>query len=225
MSTLAPVHAKYLNRGVYDVREAAYLLGLTPETVIRWSKNSHDGPRMVVPEFARAFSFAGFVSLGVIKQLRDRKVPEADVRLGLARLRDETGEQFPFASREIVTALATAGRSLVSKVHGTWEDLGRGAHQLLEPAVEIDLKWLMFDGDGRAAEWRVGRSVALNPRIQAGTPCVRGSRIPTSTIADLAEVDSLKAIAADYELSVEDVRAAISFENSLKEGRGLAAAA
>ena len=55
--------------------------------------------------------------------------------------------------------------------------------------------------------------VVADHRIMGGAPCIRGTRIPVSTVVGLlAEGQSVEAILADYpQLVIEDVRAALSF--------------
>ena len=55
--------------------------------------------------------------------------------------------------------------------------------------------------------------VVADHRIMGGVPCIRGTRIPVSTVVGLlAEGQSVEAVLADYpQLAVDDVRAALSF--------------
>lgn len=55
--------------------------------------------------------------------------------------------------------------------------------------------------------------VVADHRIMGGVPCIRGTRIPVSTVVGLlAEGQSVEAILADYpQLVIDDVRAALSF--------------
>lgn len=55
--------------------------------------------------------------------------------------------------------------------------------------------------------------VVADHRIMGGVPCIRGTRIPVSTVVGLlADGQSVEAILAEYpQLVVDDVRAALSF--------------
>ena len=55
--------------------------------------------------------------------------------------------------------------------------------------------------------------IVVDHRIMGGVPCVRGTRIPVSTIVGLfAERYDIEAVLADLpQLTIEDVRAALEF--------------
>ena len=86
---------------------------------------------------------------------------------------------------------------------------------LLEP--------IEFNDDGMAAIWRPRAEVWINPAVQAGEPCVDGTRVPTALIARLlpayddkaASEEDIAEVSDDYRLSVAKVRAALDFEDSL----------
>jgi len=70
-----------------------------------------------------------------------------------------------------------------------------------------------------AAIWRPHVKVWLNPRVQAGTPCVDRTRVPTLVIAGLAkEGEDPEDIADDLELRRDQVHAALDFERQLQSG-------
>ncbi len=67
-----------------------------------------------------------------------------------------------------------------------------------------------------ATIWRPHTCVWINPEVQAGTPCVDGTRIPTGTLADLHDAGlEFEDLSDDYQLSIGQVRAAIGYEDSL----------
>jgi uncharacterized protein (DUF433 family) len=85
------------------------------------------------------------------------------------------------------------------------------------------LSRLSFDAAGVAMAWAPAPYVLLDPRIQAGAPCVAGTRIPTATIHALLDDESVDEVADEYGLTVEQVDAADKFEKRLEDGVGLAA--
>ncbi len=86
------------------------------------------------------------------------------------------------------------------------------------------LKPIQFNDVGMAAIWRPRAEVWINPAVQAGEPCVDGTRVPTGLIARLLRAEDDKApsdedvaqVSDDYRLSVAQVRAALGFEQSLR---------
>ena len=91
--------------------------------------------------------------------------------------------------------------------------------QLLSQGGRRDLAALC---DDRLLEWVLAPGVRLNPRIQAGAPCVDGTRIPTATVIGLLDDSDPKDAAIDFDLPVEAVLAVADFERQLHTRVGLA---
>lgn len=86
------------------------------------------------------------------------------------------------------------------------------------PVIEPVLQPLEYDVQGMANLWRPIPLVTADPAVQAGTPCVEATRIPTSTIAGLAhEGEDLEDIAFDLDLKIEQIEAARRFEDALQD--------
>jgi uncharacterized protein (DUF433 family) len=216
--------ATMLNRGVYDGAEAARLLGVSPSQVIRWATPSAPGLAPVVaPMFDRAFSFTDLVALRVASDLHKRGVSDHDLRHGVAHLRGHFGTDHPLADKRILDVLATSGASFLAELGDGLVDIGRGRQGAFESVVRLYLRSIEFNGDGKPDVWRPPQRVVLDPRVQAGAPCLAGTRVPTATIAGLLDGESAEDIAADFGIRVEDVQIAACFEDGLVHGLGLAA--
>lgn len=224
LDTLKPMATTLVGAGVYNAQEASHILALPVDCIIRWSvPDRHGLPPVVAPSLDRAFSFVDLVSLGVTGVLWHRRVAEDDMRHGLKYLRDMTGYERPLAHRDVVDTLATSGNAFIAELQGGWFDLGKGGQGAFKEIVRIYLTKIEFDDLGVARSWRPAAHVVLDPRVQAGTPCIEGTRIPTETVAAMAEVDSPELVAEDLDLTVEEVLAAAGFEAALLEGQGIAA--
>jgi uncharacterized protein (DUF433 family) len=87
---------------------------------------------------------------------------------------------------------------------------------LTHPA-ESYLERVEFDEDESGIAIRLhpgGRvsPVMIDPEVRFGTPIVRG--IPTGAIAEQVRAgDSIESVASDFALSLEDVIAALGYEN------------
>lgn len=217
--------ATLLNSGVYDAHEVAHLLGgRHVEQIVRWSTPDAKGnPAMVAPSHGRSFSFVDLVSLAVVAEVCQRQVPEAHVRSGIQALVREYGFDRPLAHQNVIQTLATSGASFLANLKGGWFDIGKGGQGAFEQIVRVYLRALSYDDLGVAAIWRPTPHVVLDPRIQAGTPCVEGTRIPSSTIYELLHDESPEELAEEYGLSVEQIEAADRFERRLNDGIGLVA--
>ena len=213
-----------LNRGIYDVAEVAHLLAVDPERVVRWATpDSRGSPAIAGPSFDRAFSFAELVSFAIALEIRQRGVSDLDVRRGLQVLREEHRVDHPLALRDVVSTIGTSGASLVAKLHGQWFDVGKGRQAAFDSIIELYPKHLRFDDAGAVSAWAPVPHILLDPQIQAGAPCVAGTRITTATIHALLDDDSIDEVADEYGLSIEEVDAADKFEQRLLDGVGLAA--
>ena len=65
--------------------------------------------------------------------------------------------------------------------------------------------------------WRPLDFVTATPAVQAGTPCVEATRVPTTTIDGLVRVgEDIEDIAFDLDLEIEQIEAALRFERALR---------
>lgn len=215
--------ATLMGSGVYDAHEVSRLLAPLPiECIVRWAAPDHHGlPPVVTPTFDKAFAFVDLVSLAVAGELWKRRVAEDEMRYGVVYLQNHTGYDKPLSSKEVVDTLATSGKAFIAEIDGGWYDLGKGGQGAFKDVIRIYLEHLSFDDVGVARKWNPAPHVILDPRIQAGTPCIEGTRIPTETIAGMAEADPPEIIAEDLEIDIEEVMAALDFERQLREGQGL----
>jgi uncharacterized protein (DUF433 family) len=60
--------------------------------------------------------------------------------------------------------------------------------------------------------------IEINPRVHHGQPVIKGTRVPvTRVLAEVAAGMSFEQIQQQYEIEVEDIRAAVAFANELVE--------
>lgn len=203
-----------LGRGIYDPTEAARLLRVHADTLARWTAG--DRP-IVKPSFGRFFDFEDLISLLVISELWRRNVPTDEIRTGVHALADELGVERPLAHMDAPKRLATVGRAFFANV-GEWSDAGRGFQLAFLPMIEPVLKPLEYDSHGMARLWRPIRQVTATPDVQAGTPCVEATRVPTSTIGGLVhQGEAIEDIAFDLDLEIAQIEAALRFEAALRD--------
>ena len=66
--------------------------------------------------------------------------------------------------------------------------------------------------------------IEINPKIRHGQPVIRGTRVPvTRILAEVAEGTSFVEIAEQYDVTQEDIRAAVAFANELLEDQAFVA--
>ena len=213
-----------VNSGIYDAHEVAHLLAVDVEQVVRWSTPDAKGrPAIVAPSQGRSFSFLDLVSLSVVATLRHRGIADRAIRSGVRALRQEHDLAQPLAHRAVLDTVGTSGTSFVAQLPGGWYDVGAGTQGAFESVVRVYFSALTYDEIGVASAWRPFEHVTLDPRIQAGAPCVTGTRIPTATIARVLESEPAEEIAQEYGITIDEVEAADKFEQQLIDGHGLAA--
>ena len=207
-----PAATSLLDRGIYDIVEVAQLLRRGRQRVEGWVRGGlHDEPPLYVAEFGDRFSFLDLVSLHVISELLDRGVSVGELRHGAEYLRERLGTDRPFAHK----SLATVGSGFFAEV-GEWIDVGRGGQGAFKSVIVPLLQPIEYGTDGLARIWRPHEMVWINPEVQAGTPCIEGTRVPTRTVFDLVTADAdIDEIADDFTLDEPQIRAAVEFERLL----------
>ncbi|HVE46028.1 MAG TPA: DUF433 domain-containing protein [Acidimicrobiales bacterium] len=203
-----------IGRGIYDPTEAARLVRVHPDTLARWTTGKDP---LLTAAFERFFDFDDLVSLLVISELWRRKVLTSEIRRGIEVLAQELGVDRPLAHMDAPKRLATVGRAFFADI-GEWADAGKGFQLAFQPMIEPVLRPLEYDTQGMAHLWRPLPFVTATPAVQAGTPCIESTRVPTATIEGLVHVgEALDDIAFDLDLEIEQIEAALRFEAALRD--------
>ncbi|GGI07902.1 DUF433 domain-containing protein [Egicoccus halophilus] len=207
---------KYLNRGMYDLVEVAHLLGVDPDRVVRWSTPTRSRAAIVPPALDPLFTFHDLISLLVVAKLVERQVSNEQLADGVATLSAELGTDRPLAREELRDNIATMGRAFFARLRGEWVDVGRGGQRAFPEVVLPALKQVEYGDDHFAAIWRPRKGVWLNPRVQAGSACIDGTRVPTEVLARAVALgESPEDVADNYELDVATVLTAAAYEHQL----------
>ena len=203
----------YLGRGIYDIHEVARLLRKTKARISGWTRHSRGSPPLLTGELAGLFSFWDLLSFRVIAELARRGVPRAHIARGAQYLAERLDTDRPFAHE----SLATVGAGFFAKIDTGWEDAGMSGQLAFQEMVKPLLDPITFNKKSMASIWRPHDGVWINPAVQAGAPCVEGTRVPTHLISKLLEPDEgyLEEISDDYRLTVDQVRFARRYEAAL----------
>jgi uncharacterized protein (DUF433 family) len=212
--------------GIYDVPEAAryiraarrgeiYTVGAGG--LIRWIRRGLASPDLVdVHGNELLLGFEDLISMRVIVALRAAKVSWHEIRGAESWLRKATGAQRPFATETLWTGqgevFADWSQRLVSASLG-----GQLALDLLRQYL-IPVHGLKFnENSSQPVEWEPFDDVVLDPLVQFGAPCIRGTRIPTRTVWGMVEAgDSPAWVAEAYGLSQAEVLAAGAWESRVQ---------
>ena len=202
-----PTKISHIGRGLYDLAEASYLLAKHPDTLASWILKIRGSSRTGT----RTLSFLDLISLQVVSELRRRGLAWERIETGITWLSETLSTEHPLAHK----GLATAGREFFAEVEG-WLDAGQGGQLAFDEVIIPTLKPIDFDELGLARRWRPSDHVLLDPEIQAGAPCVTGTRVPTAVVFDLFGTGLTEAdIADEFDLTEAQVFGAIRFENAL----------
>jgi uncharacterized protein (DUF433 family) len=204
-------------RGRYNAQRAAQLSGVPERTVYEWATR-----RVLVPDYAAAspkqWSYRDLVYLRALAWMRsagmERNRAAERVAFIRARMTNATGG---------VPLLHTDGRVLL------WAD---GTDEITGEQIFGGLEWLVrhFDlldpVDDISGERMWGPNLVhpsartvISPWVLAGEPCVRGTRIPTTSLLALRRERGLspKGIVRLYPgLDVADVDDAVALETRLR---------
>ena len=215
-SLTEPSAVSYLGRGIYDIAEMARLLRKTRGRVEGWTRSRSGKPPLLTGELAGLFSFWDLISLRVIAELIDRGVPRDAIATGAEHLARSLGTDRPFAHEK----LATVRAGFFADITDGWEDAGLGSQLAFQSTIEPLFEPITFNEESMAMIWRPCQYVWINPEVQAGAPCVDGTRIPTSQIAGLLDLNNLvdediDMVCDDYRITVKQIEAALDYELNL----------
>ena len=213
--------------GIYTASDAALYLEITmPETsalsvdaakIRRWIRKGVADPAWRgAPVGNVLIDFEDLVSMRVIAALRSVDVSWPAIRKAEAWLREQTGARKPFATASL---WHDAG-----DVYSEWSQQliaasrhGQVAFDLLRDYI-IPVHGLEFDDETKHAKWwEPKREIRLNPKIQFGSPCIAGTRVPTSVVYDSAMAgDPKESMVDDYGVTMEQVEAALDWEYRIR---------
>jgi uncharacterized protein (DUF433 family) len=201
--------------GLYTIPETARLLGRHFNTVRSWV---HQGlaPAPVHLAFGETtiLSFHDLISLMVVRRLRDEGVPLRNIRSAEDYLRTEWKFPRPYATQRVLTD----GKSVfVALEEGGFTSADRKGQETLAAMIKDILRDVSYDAETElATAWHPRHEIALRPDIQFGQPCIVGTRLTTSTVAELIRAgDAPDFVAETYSVPLPSVVVAVEFEEAL----------
>jgi uncharacterized protein (DUF433 family) len=205
---------------VYGIHEAARFLGISPSTLRSWvvgrSYPSSTGNRWFAPLIAPAapdglmLSFANLAEAHVLQATRDQNIPVPNVRAAL----DYVQEQIPGPHPLITSEFSHFGKNLfLTKLGEDPINASKGGQIGMAGILNEVLKRLERDNSGYPVRiFPLNRSrLVLDVNVASGQPVVKGTRILAANLwSRRIAGDSVEDIAADFNLSPEDVSEAIA---------------
>ena len=214
--------------GIYTPQDVAKYIAVTtppdvglPEdgrAIARWVRT---GAGLKGASTRYAFvDFEGLISMRMVAALRAAKISWPVIRKAEQWLKDHTGAERPFAS----AALWQGGGDIFSELDAQLVAPSRAGQRAFDILCDyvIPVANLAFDHEGGAPLWwEPIEHVRLNPKIQFGSPCIAGTRVPTSAVyGSVIAGDSKESMPDDYGITMEQVEAALDWESRLVSDPG-----
>lgn len=216
----------------YSFREVAISVGVPPSTLRAWCLGQSNFKRVLSlpPDWSEyhALSFFNLIEANVVAELRrEHKVPMARVRAALEFLAANVPVAHPLVEKELLVTpnqrvyIVHEGRRIDISAGGQWpldavvrnllRRVHRGQHGILMFYPRVSLPGQATQAEDEYAP------IVVDPEVCFGRPAIAGTAIPTDVIADrYLGGDSIRKMAEDYDLSEENITAALRFERVLK---------
>lgn len=218
-----PLDNEILGHGVYTPREAARLVGETPQHVFRWTRGS--GPteplwlaRYQFLEDSTEISFLDLVEVRVVAAMRRSGISLQSIRYAISFAQKALGIERPLSSREFKT---DGSELLMDAVEDDGEFVSlsrkRPGQKVFKDIISQSLSDLEYEGD-YVARWRPKgfKSVIIDPARNFGDPLIDEYGISTSALfRESEQFQDIRYISKTYEIPSQTVKAAIAFEQHL----------
>lgn len=211
-----------LNSGIYTYPEIARVLGIPYSKVERWmrqyfvGKLGEDFRRNYTwqVEQTKAVGFHTMVELFIFYRLHEHGVPPKAILEAHKELAGLFGNDHPFATREVLEGIRCDGKQVLLKRKDETVLSLNGSKQFNLSFVLDFMKKLEFKDEIVSRFWPLGKTHAIicDPKHQFGHPIIEGTNILPDVLADMHKAgDSIRFIAANYEIEEKQVRDALSF--------------
>lgn len=226
------MNSSYFNTGIYMVRDAARLTGVSTGRIRRWlrgyryrsRKKAYASPPLWHGQWepidhSLALGFLDLIEIRFVEAFLKAGVSWATLRQARERAEEMFKVSHPFCTNRFVTD----GREIFVELHretgepSLIEIVQRQAvfAQIIKPF----LKELEFaDGTGLVRWWPLGekRMVVLDPARNFGRPIVARHGVPTEVLGNAAKATgSIAEVARWYEVSEREIHDAVEFEQRL----------
>jgi DNA-binding transcriptional MerR regulator/uncharacterized protein (DUF433 family) len=168
-------------RGRYSYERAAQLSGVPTRTIHHWAREG-----LLVPDFdherPKRWSYRDLVFLRLFTWLRTKGMPAADTSARINSTRHALE-----ASRKPIAVVRSQGRELLLESEGFDRLSGEQLFpEVVQCIADFDLL-APIPEVGRHRLWgpnlvRPSHFTSISPSVMAGEPCLKGSRVPTSSL-------------------------------------------
>ncbi|MQA26053.1 MAG: DUF433 domain-containing protein [Micromonosporaceae bacterium] len=200
---------------ILTAQRAGVHLGVPTSTIKTWLGSMAGGaPVMhsVEPEAPKAprIPFVALAEAQILRELRNTGLSMQHIRAGVARLREQTREEYVLAIHTIATDGGVLLYNAASRVAPEWVRAHDGQAAIKE-VVDNLVKYVHYADDGFADRLVLrpyqAAHVIIDPRFGFGQPILEAAKVRVDTIADLfyGGRESVETIAEEYDLSTAEV--------------------
>ena len=222
---------RLIGTGIYTIPEAAFLVEASPRLVRTWVEGRGGKVKQAplienqVGRIGRivAISFTNLMELRFAATFANAGVRLNEIRKVMDEVKRSLQHPHPFATRSV---FRTDGYRIFEQIarKNKFEilyDLRNRQYELLPVVIKSLRDDVIWDPSGEAVAWYPRRkkapNVIIHPSHSFGHPVLKGSLIPTETLAKAVEVEgSATTVANFYDVPVPQVREAVSFEKHLR---------
>jgi uncharacterized protein (DUF433 family)/DNA-binding transcriptional MerR regulator len=192
--------------------QEAYPVG--SRTLIRWARHGLASPELVDADGRQMIlGFEDLTSLRIIAALRAAGVRWRVIREAESWLREVTNYPRPFARQELWTFSSDVFARFTGQIVATSRH-GQIAMNIVAEYL-VPVSGLSFE-DKVARRWEARDRIVLDPKVQFGEPCLKGTRIPASAVASMIGSGDPKPLVMEaYGISAQEVDAALGWAASV----------
>jgi uncharacterized protein (DUF433 family) len=224
-----PLDRAILGEGIYSPRQAARLLGSSPQNVLRWTRGS--GPQEPLWRAHYQFlddtaeiSFVDLIELRVVRALRGAGISLQAIRYAIEMAKSRFGIERPLSAVQFKT---DGTEVLMDAVEHDGELVSlskkRPGQKVFARIVAQSVRGLEFEG-GRVSRWRPeqAKHVVIDPERSFGEPILDDYGVSTATLfRDFERFHDHKYLSRLYEVDISQVKDAVGFEDGLNQPLGV----
>ena len=218
---LEALHKFGLGRGVYSVREASRLTGVSAQRIRGWLAgytNERRPKRILVGDYQREdgrlqLSFQDLVEIRFVNAFLSLGVSWPELRAASRKASEALHTPHPFLAMKF----RTDGRRIFLDATDATGDRRllhlRKDQYVFQQVFGPALKNLEVDGNEIRKWWPLGpkKSIVIDPSRCFGRPVAKDSGVPADILADMASVASISETAKWFDVNPVEVRHALEF--------------
>lgn len=220
-----PLDDSILGQGVYTPREAARLVGRTPQQVLRWTRGSGTSEPLWHAHYqfledSSEISFLDLVEVRVVSAMRLGGISMQAIRFAIKLAQEKFQIERPLASQSFRTDGQTI---LMDAVEQDGEYVSLSAkfpgQKVFRAIVQQSLNDLEYEHD-LVARWRPTKfkDIVIDPKRVFGDPLLDEYGISTNTLfREFEEFGDISYLSEIYEIPKQAVKQAILFEQFLSK--------